>query len=134
MKQPRHVVVAAVIDRLQTQTDPKRVAKEIAAYVMTENRVSELDSILRDVMAHQAKLGNLEATVSSAHTLTPEVVRDVTALLAQHYPAAKNIRIDTVITPEMVGGLRVTLPHEQLDLSMRTQISNFKHSVMAGKE
>ncbi len=134
MKLPRRLPAEAIAKKTLHVTDFQQLAREIAAYLMEENRVAELEPLLRDVMAYRARHGKLEVSVVSAHELTDTVLKDVRAILKEHYPRAESIHLSHELVPEMVGGVRLIMPDEQLDLSLRSKLSNFKHLTMNGKE
>ncbi len=134
MKQPRHLLVETIGARTLNIVDAKLLAQEIAAYLLSENRVNELDSIMRDVIAYRAERGVVEAEAVSAHELTNNVKDDIKVLMKQNYPDAKSVTISERIDTNVVGGVRVVLPHEQLDLTVRSKLANFKRLTMAGKE
>ena len=134
MKQPRHLLVETIGAKTLTIADTKKLALEIAAYLLLENRVHELDSVMRDVIAYRAERGVVEAEAVSAHELTNNVKEDIKVLMKQNYPDAKTITISERIDESVIGGVRVVLPHEQLDLTVRSKLSNFKRLTMAGKE
>jgi len=134
MKLHRHLLVEAINQRTKSISDPKLLAQEIAAYLLTENLVTDLEPLLRDLIQHRIDEGNVEATLVSAHDLTDEVTKDVKKILAEHYPSAKKISINSKVNPEIVGGVRLVMPNEQLDLTVLRKLSSFKSHVMAGKK
>ena len=76
MKAPRTRIASTIADRTLNsgqsgqESAAKSVAKEVAAYLLAENRVGELDSILRDVQADWAEAGYVEVLASSAFPLS----------------------------------------------------------------
>jgi F0F1-type ATP synthase delta subunit len=134
MKQPRHLLVEAIAARTLKESDTHKLAHEIAAYLLVEDRVDELDSIMRDVIEYRAEHGYVEATAVTTHALTTDVKRDIMAVMEQEYPAAKSIIISERLDGDVVGGVRVDLPHEQLDLTLRSKLARFRRLTMAGKE
>ncbi len=134
MKHPRHLLVQAIGAKTLGVQDSKKLAVEIAAYLLSENRVNELDSILRDVIEYRAEHGVVEVQAVSSHELSNKVKDDIKVLMKQNYPNAKSVTVSQRIDPDVVGGIRVVLPHEQLDLTVQSKLSNFKRLTMAGKE
>jgi len=132
MKVPRAQVAEAIAKKTLTEHDPAVLAREIAAYLLTENRVQDLDSLMRDVMAYRQEHGVVEATVMSAHDLTADVKSEVAGLVQDHYPAAKMVIIRETHDPEVIGGLKVKLANEQLDLSVRARLDTFKRLTLEG--
>ncbi|MEI7632231.1 MAG: F0F1 ATP synthase subunit delta [bacterium] len=134
MKQPRHLLVEVIAKRTLKINDNPTLVNEIAAYLLAENRVDELESILRDVIEYRAMHGKVEATVISAHELPSLIKNDVKELLLQEYPNADSVVVSEKLDSSVIGGVKVVLPHEQLDLTVRSKLSDFKRLTMAGKE
>ena len=134
MKERRAVLVQAICSRIDDSVDQAQLAREIAAYLIAENRTSEFDSILRDIAQYRIGKGDVEATLVSAHQLDDTVLRDVTDLMRDYYPGAKKLRLSQRLDKDLVGGLKVVLPNKQLDLSVRSKLKKFKRLTMAGKE
>ena len=58
MKTPRTRIAGVVADRtLKSGVVSQQLSRELAAYLLSERRTGELDSILRDVRADWAKAG-----------------------------------------------------------------------------
>ncbi len=110
-------------------SDTKQLVRSIAAYISGENRPIDVESLTRDVMRYRASQGYIEAVAISAHELTPVVIADVRSLLKEHFPDAKHISVDTRIDESLVGGVRIDLPSESLDLSVRGKLNLFKRLV-----
>lgn len=134
MKAPRTRLAKLVADRTLTQGVSKKFVEEIAAYLLTERRTGELDSLLRDVQSDWAAAGHVEVTATSAHPLTSGVKTDITKHMKALYPRAKKIVINEVNDPEIIGGVRLTLANQQFDLSLRSKLNRFKQLATAGKE
>lgn len=113
-------------------SDMKLLAKEVAAYLMENNHVYDLESLMRDVLAYRQSHGVLEAEVISAYELDDQTLQEVKQLLKAHYPEAKKVVVHTHIDPEVVGGLRVTLANEQLDMSVRSKLDMFRRLTIEG--
>ncbi|MDB5169395.1 MAG: synthase delta subunit [Candidatus Saccharibacteria bacterium] len=126
MKTPRHVIAAALAQRSLGNVNTPKFAEEIAAYLLSEHRISELDSLLRDIMQYRADHGIVEVIAISAHSLTAQINNDIEAQMRELYPNAKKI----IITPELdataVGGIRLELANQQLDLTVRNKLNLFK--------
>lgn len=119
----------------RTLRQPSATLKQaVAAYLLEEGTVSELDSLMRDIQAYRATRGYIEATVFSAHPLTDIVRGDVKELLKQEYPQAKTITMNEHIEPETVGGLRIELAGKELDLTVRGKLNTFKRLTAARKD
>ncbi len=106
--------------------DVRTLSAAIAAYLLEERRTHDLESLIRDIMQYRIENGIVEANLVSSHELPAHVIQDVKDILKQEYPHAKELELDSQIDPEVVGGLRIELPNEQLDLTVRTKLDTFK--------
>jgi F0F1-type ATP synthase delta subunit len=102
------------------------LAREVAAYLLEEKRSGDLESLMRDVLAYRETHGVIEAEVASAHELSQDVLREVKSVIKEHYPEAKKVLVHDHVDTNVVGGLKVTLANDQLDMSVRKQLDTFK--------
>lgn len=131
-KLPRHELAKVLAERLLNLPE-KRLATEVAAYLLADHRTGELDSLLRDIMQYRADHGVVEVVVVSAHELSDKVRRDIEAQVRQLYPQAKTIIISEERDPALIGGVRIELANEQLDLSVRASLNRFKQLTAVGE-
>ncbi len=134
MKQPRTKIASAIADKTLKSGVSKRFSQEIAAYLLSERRVNELDSVLRDVQADWAEAGYVEVIASSAYPLTAAVKHDIVSQIRKLYPEAKQIAITEAIDPAVIGGVQLSLPNQQLDLSIEAKLNKFKQLTASGKD
>jgi F0F1-type ATP synthase delta subunit len=133
MKTPRTRIAQVIADRtLQSGADDTLV-REVAAYLLGERRVGELNSLMRDVQADWAKVGQVEVLAASAFPLSADVRQDIEARVKAIYPNATRIIVTEVLDPEVIGGVRLSLANQQLDLSVEAKLNKFKQ-LTAGKE
>lgn len=133
MRVPRHIVAEAIAKRTLHVTDAKLLAREIAAYLLTERRTGELESILRDIMQYRSEHGVLEAEVVTAHDVVDaHVLTDAQHVLKAAYPAAKTIHVRNRLDPSVIGGLKIAMANEQLDMTVSAKLSTFKRITSEG--
>jgi len=132
MKVPRTKLAVAIAEATLNERDHARLARAVAAYLLSENRVSELEPLMRDVLAYRQQRGIIEANAMSAHELSAEANREVKDLLKQHYPKAKKVIVHDAIEPELIGGVKLQLANEQLDMSVRARLDTFKRLTTGG--
>ena len=113
-------------------TDELKAA--IAAFLIEEKISDELDSLMRDVQAYRASQGYLEATVVSAYPLNDVVRKDVQDLLKQEFPDAKKISLNERTDPSVIGGVRIEMAGEELDLTVKAKLNTFKRLTAARKD
>lgn len=133
-KLSRHQIARVFAQRSLGSTVEPDLAQEIAAYLLTERRISQLDSILRDMLEYRAQQGVVEVLASSAHKLTEAVRKDIEARMYKLYPAAKRVIISEQLDNDLVGNIRLELAHQQFDATVRTKLNHFKQLTAAGKD
>lgn len=133
MKTPRSDIADIVAKKSLKATSTKKLGREIAAYLLDTGRTRELDPLLRDVQADWVEVGYVEAVAVSAHALDARARTDIKAKVRGLYPRAKKIIITEQYSPEVIGGVRIELPNEQLDLSIEAKLNKFKQ-LTTGKD
>jgi F0F1-type ATP synthase delta subunit len=126
MKARRTRIARLLADRTLKDGPSKRLSREVAAYLLSEGRTAELDSIVRDVQADWAEAGIIEVLASSAHPLTASVKADIKSQVRKLYPEAKRIIVTEVHDPDVIGGVRLNMAGRQLDLSVQAKLNKFK--------
>jgi F0F1-type ATP synthase delta subunit len=134
MKIPRGQIVPVLADLAQKSgVSTERLSREVAAYLLGENRTGELDSLLRDVVAYRAERGIVEVTAISAHELSDATKRDIEKLVRERFENAKDIIINQRVDANTIGGVRLELVGEQLDLTVRAKLNRFKELTTTGE-
>lgn len=131
MKARRSRISQDIAVRTLKKGSSKRFSLEIAAYLLSERRIGELESILRDVQSDWAEEGYVEVIASSAHDLTPAVKAGITRQIKQLYPKARKVVVTEQYDPEIIGGVRLSLADQHLDLSVQAKLNKFKQLTTA---
>ncbi|HUD06125.1 MAG TPA: F0F1 ATP synthase subunit delta [Candidatus Saccharimonadales bacterium] len=127
--------MAKTIASLSLRTDnPKRLAKETAAYLLSENRTDELHSLMRDVQHYWTEEGIIEVRATSAFPITTEIRAEIKSKIKGVYPKARKIIIDERLDTNIIGGVKLELANQQMDISIRTELDRFKQLAQAGKD
>lgn len=134
MKLARRQIARTVADRTLNHGADKAYAREVASLLLADRRTSELDSLLRDVQAEWAESGFVEAITASAHPLSVNIRNDITAQVKRLYPTARKVVITETHDPGVIGGVRVNLPDQQLDLSIEAKLNTFKQLTTGAHE
>lgn len=134
MKTPRTRIAATVADHTLAEGASKDYVRELAAYLLSERRVGELDSLLRDIQADWAAKGRVEVLARTAHPLSERAQRDIVAQVNALFPEAHDIVVNEVRDPAVLGGVQLRLADRQLDLSVEAKLNKFKQLTGAGKD
>ncbi len=132
MKKTRHHLAEVIGKKTLETTDYKKLAKQVAAYLLGTGQTYELQSLMRDILAYRAAHGVIEITATSANELSQADINDIKAMLKQEYPKAKSFEIDEAIDGRVMGGVKLDLPNEQLDLTVRAKVNTFKRLTTFG--
>jgi F0F1-type ATP synthase delta subunit len=132
MKIPRNILVP-ILAELSGKLPAKKLADEVAGYLLGENRTGELDSIVRDLVDYRAEHGIVEVNAVSAHQITESALKEVRQNVRKLYPNAHQIIINQRLDGEQIGGVRLEFPGRQLDLSLRAKINEFKQLTAVNK-
>lgn len=92
--------------------------------VMAENgRLKQSKKIYECLEEYvMAKNGEVKATVTSAHPMTPEQLGQLTATLSSFVSEGESLKIETKVDPRIVGGFTVAMGEKYYDLSLLTRI------------
>ncbi|HEX5456573.1 MAG TPA: F0F1 ATP synthase subunit delta [Candidatus Saccharimonadales bacterium] len=135
MKIPRHKIAELLIGRtLKPGVDSKTLSKEVAAFLLETGRSGELASLSRDIMQKRAEKGVVEITAVSAHALSTQLRKEIKDKIRDFYPGAKKIIINEITDANMIGGVRLELANQQLDLTVRSRLNRFKQLTTSGKD
>jgi F0F1-type ATP synthase delta subunit len=126
MIKERHHLAEVIGEKTLSIKDFDELRNEVAAYLLVENSVNDLDSLMRDVMKYRATKGFVEAVAISANKLSETDMDDIKKILHSEYPEAKTVIVKSKIDPSIIGGVQLNMPGEQLDLSIRHKLNLFK--------
>lgn len=134
MKQPRTKLADFIAGEVLNGGDVKKLSQEVAAYLLTERRTSELESVLRDVRERWAQAGRVEVLAMCAYPLAAEAKANITREVRVIYPSAKQVIVTEVHDPSVIGGVRLSLANQQWDMSVEAKLNRFKQLTLAGKD
>jgi F-type H+-transporting ATPase subunit delta len=93
--------------------------------IVRKRRLFALKDMIKAFRALLAReRGEVSADVTSAHPLTPEQMQALADSLRTS--TGKNVRIDTRVDPNLLGGLVVKVGSRMIDSSLRTKLNNLK--------
>jgi ATP synthase F1 delta subunit len=100
----------------------KRLARDIAGYLIAERRTKELNSLLRDIEDLEYKKdGILEVTAMTARPLSVTTKAQIAKLFD-----AKQVKIHEEINEETLGGVRVRALDKVVDLSVQARLQRLR--------
>ncbi len=126
-KESNSTIARALLADINAGKPAKEVAVSLAAYLIEERRLGDVNAILRDVerqlMTSQAKL---YIHAETAHALVAQQIAEITQIF-QAETGAKEVIIQETINTDVIGGVRLTTADQQLDLTVRRQLQRLKN-------
>lgn len=129
MKSARLALADYLAERSLKSGLNRRLSRQVAAYLLSERRTSELNSLMRDVQADWATDGYVEVLASSAHPLSPALKKDIATSVRRLFPKAAKVQITDTLDPSIIGGVRLSLANQQWDLSVKAKLNKFKQLI-----
>lgn len=104
----------------------KQAIKELAALILEQKLETRVEQIIADIAAEYTKrYGVLEAQVKAPFVLSDKLKIDVTNRIKQR-TKAKKVILHQQIDRSLLGGVVITAPDMELDLSLKTKLSKLK--------
>jgi F-type H+-transporting ATPase subunit O len=132
-KLPRSAIATTIADQTLASGVSAKLSRELAAYLLAEGRVSELDPLMRDIQSLWSEAGYVNALAISAHPIDTGAKNKIRDKIAAVFPTAKKIVINEQHDPEVIAGVRIELADRQLDLSVASKLNKFKQ-LTSGKD
>jgi len=127
----RPKLAQVIAEKTLHMSDTAALTREVAAYLIDQNHVDQLDSVMRDVLKYRAEHGHVEATVVSAFPLGAAERSAIMAELKAEYPKASSYTLNQRVDENVVGGIRMEMAGEQLDLTVRAKLNTLKRLTAA---
>lgn len=117
-------IAETVLSQLNSGQSIDTVMARLAAYLVSERRTKDADSIARilsDML--QRTDGHLELQVTTAYDLSDDLVKTIKSMFNGQ---AKDIVINHKIDKAVIGGALVEAPGLRLDLTVRRRLQQLK--------
>lgn len=111
----------------QLMLGKKKVANELAAYLVETRRTDEYELIVRDIEYALATRGVLVADISASRDLSPASKEAITSYLTT-ISSAKDIQLRSTVDESLLGGVRITSPLGELDATLKRKIMKLRAS------
>lgn len=120
-------VVAGVCEQQQALPE---IGRNFLLTVIDNGRVAVLPEIARQFRALvNAQLGASDAVVYSAYDIDSAALADLAGVLEKRF--ARKLNLQLVLQPELIGGVRVVVGDEVLDLTVKARLEQMKAALTA---
>lgn len=127
MKLSRRVLARHIAAELRSGKNRKDIVQSLAAYVIEHRLVGQLELILADVSANLATMGHIEATVTTARPLTDELRKELLEYV-KRTNGSKDITLNELVDPSLLGGVIVETPGKRFDASVSTKLKRLRNA------
>lgn len=111
--------------QLTAGASQKKIALQLAAYLIESRRTNELSVIIRDIATHLADMGYVAGTLTSAHELSAATAKAIETY-TKDKTGASHVSLDTIIDESVLGGIKIELPGRELDTTITRQLTILK--------
>lgn len=104
----------------------KNATKQLAAYIL-DNRIHNQTTDIMDSIQteYQRVHGIIEASAASVYPLSADAKKRIQAIVAEK-TGAKKVILHEQIDPAVLGGVRISAPNLELDLTLKTKLAKLK--------
>ncbi len=117
----RRKLAGYAVAKILSGSPKKAVIQELAAYLVDTGRTRETELVVRDLEEALAARGVVIANVVTAHPLTASAKAEVEKLAG-----AKDLQLRETVDPEVLGGIRIELPGQRFDGTIRRKLNALK--------
>jgi len=111
------------------QFDSQGLAKatnQLAALLLEQHLHGQLDEILDDIAREYARVhGHIEADVTTAFPLSADLKKQITQTV-KNKTKATSVTLHEQIDRSLLGGVIITAPDMELDVSLKTKLAKLK--------
>lgn len=118
-------IARGFVSRLDT-VGAKKAVRELASLLLEYRLHSQIDEILADISAEYARVhGVVEAEARTVFPLSKELKAEL-ANRVKELTGAKKVILHEEIDESLLGGVIVSAPDMELDLSLRTKLAKLR--------
>lgn len=121
----RRALADYIAEQWSAGVDRAKLIRQLAAYLVENRRTNEAILIVRDIEAALAEKGQLLAKVSSARELSSQV-KDGLIMQLKASQHAKSVELNTEVDANLLGGMKVELPGQEFDGTLRQRLQALK--------
>ncbi len=113
----RRKLAEFVVDSFERGNSLSHAVDQLAAYLVETGRVREANLVVRMIETVLSERGTVIVRVTSAHSLSEALRRDVEAQVS-----ATKVLYEEIIDPSVIGGVRIETPGQLLDATMKRKL------------
>lgn len=104
----------------------KQATKQLASLILENRMHNQTGGILDCIQTEYQRVhGIIEATTVSVHPLTAELKKNIQAVITKK-TNAKKVILHELLDPGVLGGVKITAPEMELDLTLKTKLAKLR--------
>ena len=120
----RKKIAEYIAQSITAKSDQGPVLVMVAGYLIANQRVKEIDLIMDEVYYELQSYGIVNAQVSTREKLLAETRSNLMSFISEQ-TGAKNVLLDEITDPSIIGGMRLKLPRVALDSTINNKLHKF---------
>lgn len=120
----RKKIAEYIAQNITSKSDQGPVLVMVAGYLIANHRVKEIDLIMDEVSYELQSYGIVNAQVSTREKLLAETRSNLMSFISEQ-AGAKNVLLDEITDPSIIGGMRLKLPRVALDSTINNKLNKF---------
>jgi F-type H+-transporting ATPase subunit delta len=122
----RRQLAVYAADQLLDNARPAKIARELAAILIISRRANQAGLLADDIGWELERRGRAaNATVVSAHTLSEQLRKDITAHVKKA-AGVKEVIINQTVDPSVLGGVRIETAAHSWDKTLSRKLTEIK--------
>lgn len=122
----RQQIAEAITGLIADGVEAEELARSIAAYLITERRAKEVESLMRDLIERRKELGLIEIDAVSAFPLAENVKKHIEQIMAGRRYGEARVIINESTNPKVIGGVELESATTRLDLTFKSRLERLK--------
>ncbi|HEX6461943.1 MAG TPA: F0F1 ATP synthase subunit delta [Candidatus Saccharimonadales bacterium] len=110
---------------LKAPLKKQHLIQSLAAYLLETKQIKTLDMVLADITKELANRGHVAAEVITAREIS-SVARAAITELVKSTTGATTAELSESTSPDLIGGVKLTIPGRELDTSVKRQLQQLK--------
>lgn len=122
----RRLIVASLAEMLKKGKTTTEVARLLAAYLVKNKRVRDLELYLRDLELVIAKEFNVTTAYVATVRKISQKTRTEVKQLVKAYSGTQSVEVIEEVDPSLLGGIVIRTANAELDGSVRTKLQKLR--------
>ena len=122
-KLSRRKIASYAAQQIVSGESVSQTVDAVAAYLIESGRIRETELVARAIEDELARRGHVVARVTTAEKLDLTLDESIAKITS-----AKKVYVDTIVDPDVIGGVIIETPDKKLDASIRSKLNALRRA------